>query len=102
MPSAEPVLTISKDSKMPPSFDDDVPSPPIKVVPAVQTIEKQQIEPKTDLKKKSSPIAICSCFGHKSSATKEKTRSITAHKTSLPEIDMPLPSSNVSSTLKSK
>ena len=101
MPSPEPILTVSKDSKTsPPSFEDDVPSPPTKLVPAVKISEKQPIE----VKKKSSSLALCSCFGQKSAATtKEKTPLIiTAPKADLPEVEMPLPSSNISTTFKNK
>jgi len=70
------------------------------------------IEPKSDIKKKSSTLALCSCFGNKSNTQKDKTKTITtskeksktisAPKADLPEIDLPVPSSNISSTLKTK
>jgi hypothetical protein len=98
LPSPEPVLTLPKA----PSFDDDVPSPPSKIVPAHKPLEKQSIETKSDIKKKSSTLALCSCFGTKSTISKDKTHQIEAPKSNLPEIDMPIPSSNISSTLKTK
>ena len=64
--------------------------------------EKQVIESKSDVKKKSSTLALCSCFGNKSNAQKEKSHTIAAPKASLPDVDLPLPSSNLSSTLKTK
>ena len=103
LPPAEPVSTLSTISKSkPPSFDDDVRSPPTKVIPALQSLEKSAIEPKPEIKKKSSASSFCSCFGDKSSASKGKGQTITAPRASLPAIEMPLPSSNISSTLKSK
>jgi hypothetical protein len=100
LPSPEPILTVSKDSKTsPPSFENDVPSPPTKLVPAVKISEKQPIE----VKKKTSSLPLCSCFGQKSASTKEKTSlTIKAPKADLPEVEMPLPSSNISTTFKSK
>ena len=75
-------------------------------------MEKQVIEPKGEIKKKSSSLALCSCFGNKSNAQKDQTKSITASKeksktiaapkAELPVVDMPVPSSNISSTLKTK
>jgi hypothetical protein len=70
------------------------------------------IEPKSETKKKSSTLALCSCFGDKSNAqkdttktittSKEKSKTISAPKADLPVVDMPVPSSNISSTLKPK
>lgn len=99
------MLSLSEVSKAsPPSFDDDVPSTPPKIVPAVQYPPKQLIETKSEVKKtKPSSSAFCSCFGTKSSVAKEKpTHPLTAPHASLPEIEMPIPSSNISSTLKNK
>lgn len=103
LPPAEPVPTLSNISKTkPPSFDDDVRSPPSKIVPAVPPSEKSIIEPKPEMKKKSAGSSFCSCFGDKSSASKGKGQIITAPRASLPSIDLPVPASNISSTLKSK
>jgi len=55
--------------------------------------------------KKKTSSALCSCFGTKSTNNKNKikgTKPIVAPKSELPEVEMPLPSSNISSTLKSK
>ncbi|UJR10546.1 hypothetical protein I4U23_014746 [Adineta vaga] len=104
LPSPEPILSVSKDAKsIPPSFDDDVPSTPPKIVPAIQFSQKPLIEAKPEIKKnKSSTMPFCSCFGSKSTTPKQTTRPLAAPKASLPSIDMPLPASNVSSTLKTK
>lgn len=120
LPSTEPISVISKDtSASPPSFDDDVPTVASKIVPAVEIspvkakpLEKEAIEAKGELKKKSSTLALCSCFGSKSNAqkdqpksitaTKEKSKTIAAPKADLPDLDMPVLSSNISSTLKTK
>ncbi len=120
LPSTEPVLIVPKDTTIsPPSFDDDVPSVPSKIVPSIEistppikSLENEVIPPKSDIKKKSSTLALCSCFGNKSNAQKDQTKTITkskdksktisAPKADLPEIDMPVPSSNISSTLKTK
>lgn len=103
LPSTEPIPTLSKTSKsIPPSFDDDVRSPPSKIVPAVTSTEKTPIETKTETKKKSSTLSFCSCFGDKSTASKGKSQTLTAPGASLPAVDMPVPSSNISTTLKSK
>ncbi|CAF1501450.1 unnamed protein product [Adineta ricciae] len=105
LPSPEPVLSLSENSKTsPPSFDDDVPSTLPNIVPAVQYPSKQLIETKSEVKKiKPSRSAFCSCFGTKSSAAKEKrSHPLMAPHASLPEIEMPIPSSNISSTLKTK
>ncbi|UJR35322.1 hypothetical protein I4U23_028083 [Adineta vaga] len=118
LPSEEPVDILSKDTTIsPPSFDDDVPSATSKIVPAIEiaplstkTAQKEVIETKTEAKKKSSTLALCSCFGNKSNAQKtktlpapkEKTKPITAPTVDLPEVDMSVPTSNISSTLKTK
>ncbi|CAF3641520.1 unnamed protein product, partial [Adineta steineri] len=104
LPSPEPILSLSKDSKsIPPSFDDDIPSVPSKIVPAIQSPLKQVIEPKSDIKKKSSSLALCSCFGDKSTIANEtKSSTLQAPKADLPEVKMPIPSSNISSTFKTK
>ena len=92
------------------SFEDRLPtiSAPV-VIPSIEVAslpkkssEKQAIEPKSDIKKKSSTLALCSCFGNKSNAQKEKSHTIAAPKASLPNVDLPLPSSNLSSALKTK
>jgi hypothetical protein len=89
---------MSKDlTSSPPSFDDAVPT-----VSQIKSPEKQPIETKSEIKKKSSTLALCSCFGNKSTIPKEKTLTIAAPKASLPEIKAPIPSSNISSTLKTK
>lgn len=111
---------VSKDaSASPPSFDDDVPTVASKIVPAIditpqpaKPLEKEAIEPKGEMKKKSSTLALCSCFGSKSNAqkdqpksittSKEKSKTIVVPKADLPKLDMPVPSSNISSTLKTK
>ena len=103
LPSTEPIPTLSKTSKStPPSFDDDVRSPPSKIVPAVTSTEKSPIESKSEIKKKSSTLSFCSCFGDKSTATKGKGQNMTAPKADLPALEMPVPSSNISTTLKNK
>lgn len=120
IPSTEPVSILSKDTTAsPPSFDDDVPTVTSKIVPAIEistppikSTEKEVIEPKSDIKKKSSTLTLCSCFGNKSNAQKDKPKSIVAAKeksktiavpkADLPEVDLPVPSSNVASTLKTK
>ncbi|CAF3551891.1 unnamed protein product [Adineta steineri] len=119
LPSSEPVEILSKDiNTSPPSFDDDVPTVTSKIVPAIEistpppikTVEKEMIEPKSPTKKKSSTLALCSCFGSKSNAEKtktlpapkEKSKPITVPKADLPPVDIPVPSSNISSTLKTK
>ncbi|CAF4988399.1 unnamed protein product, partial [Rotaria socialis] len=114
IPSTEPLPVLSKDiTSSLPSFENDVQVDTSKIVPAVEILtqpikstEKQVIESKADIKKKSSTLALCSCFGTKSNAVKEKqkdkTKTIAAPQTSLPEVDIPNPSSNISSTLKTK
>ncbi|CAF1620683.1 unnamed protein product [Adineta ricciae] len=118
LPAEEPVEVVSKNAAVsPPSFDDDVPSAASKIVPAIEvstlpikTAEKEVIETKTETKKKSSTLALCSCFGNKSNAQKtktlpapkEKSKPLTPPKSDLPEVDMRVPSSNISSTLKTK
>jgi len=84
LPPVEPISIVSKDTTVsPPSFEDDVPSIPSKIVPAIEistppikSTEKQVIESKSDIKKKSSALALCSCFGDKSGAQKEKPKTI--------------------------
>ena len=86
-------------SPPPPSFEGDLPAAPSKLVPAVQhsaSVEKPPIA----TKKKSSALSFCSCFGKKSSQT--RASALTAPIAALPAVDMPVPSSNVSSTLKNK
>lgn len=100
LPPAEPVPTLTKGSiPVAPSFDDDVPSPPSKLVPAA--VASSSTLPTTTSKvietKKSSTFPLCSCFGRKSGAvaSNEEQRSrttIVAPKTELPSVDMPLPS----------
>ena len=120
LPSTEPIAVVSRDrSVSPPSFDDDVPTVTSKIVSAIEIapqaakpLEKEAIEPKGEIKKKSSTLALCSCFGSKSNAqkdqpksittSKEKSKTIAVPKADLPELDMPVPSSNISSTLKTK
>jgi len=92
--------------------------------PPIKSGDKEVIERKSEIKKKSATLALCSCFGDKSNAQKEKTKTIAAAappppkekpkskvhkektktieapKSDLPEVDMPVPSSNISSTLK--
>ncbi|CAF0923571.1 unnamed protein product [Rotaria sordida] len=110
MPSTEPISTLSRDiSVSPPSFENELPTDTSRIVPAVEistspikSTEKQIIEPKVEIKKKSSTPALCSCFGNKSQTQKEKTKTIAAPKANLPEVNIPSPSSNVSSTLKTK
>jgi len=108
----------------------------LKISPSpIKSNEKKLIEPKSEIKKKSSTLAICSCFSNKSNIEKEKsktiktpkekptkpiktpkekpikpikipkeksTKTISAPKADLPNIDMPVPSSDISSTLKTK
>ncbi|CAF1552793.1 unnamed protein product, partial [Adineta steineri] len=107
LPSTEPVEILSKDiNTSPPSFDDDVPTVTSKIVPAIEistpppikTVEKEMIEPKSPIKKKSSTLALCSCFGSKSNAEKtktlpapkEKSKPITVPKADLPPVDIPV------------
>ncbi|CAF3379296.1 unnamed protein product [Rotaria sp. Silwood1] len=100
LPSIEPVVTISKTStSSSPSFDNNVPT---KVVSTVKSSEKQLIETKAEPTKKSSKSSLCSCFSNKSASSKDKTRSIQAPKTNLPEVNIPVSSSNISSTLKTQ
>ncbi|CAF3536047.1 unnamed protein product [Rotaria sordida] len=110
MPSTEPISTLSRDiSISPPSFENELPTDTSRIVPAVEistspikSTKKQIIEPKVEIKKKSSTPALCSCFGNKSQTQKEKTKTIAAPKANLPEVNIPSPSSNISSTLKTK
>ncbi|CAF4484805.1 unnamed protein product [Rotaria sp. Silwood1] len=110
IPSTEPIPILSRDiSLSPPSFENDLPTDKSQIVPAIEistspikSTEKQKIEPKVEIKKKSSTLALCSCFGNKSNVQKNKTQTIAAPKTDLPEVNMPNPSSNISSTLKTK
>ncbi|CAF3864826.1 unnamed protein product [Rotaria sp. Silwood2] len=110
IPSTEPIPLLSRDiSLTPPSFENELPTDISQIVPAIEistspikSTEKQKIEPKVEVKKKSSTLALCSCFGNKSNAQKDKTKTIVAHKTDLPEVNISKPSSNISSTLKTK
>lgn len=76
------------------------------IVEETTTKVKTEIEPKTIVKKKSATLGFCSCFGSKSTGEKVKkpatTTNIAAPKAELPQVDLPLPESNISSTLKSK
>ena len=108
----EPVSLVSKDVTIP-SFEDNVvpqvtsPAAAIEILP-IKSFDKQVIEPKVNIKKKSSTLGLCSCFGSKAQATKEKTKTLAAPKAiaipkaDLPAVDMPVQSSNIASTLKTK
>lgn len=110
IPSTEPVAIVSKDVNVsPPSFENDTQVAAPEIVPSIQistqpikSTEKQLIEVKPEIKKKSSTLALCSCFGTKSNVQKEKTKTMAAPKTDLPEVEAPSPSSNITSTLKTK
>ena len=102
---------VSKDVTVP-SFEDAVPhvtAPAVAIenLP-VKSLDKQVIEPKVNIKKKSSTLGLCSCFGSKAHVQKEKTQTLAAPKTiaapkaDLPAVVMPVQSSNISSTLKTK
>ncbi|CAF3850911.1 unnamed protein product [Rotaria sp. Silwood2] len=100
LPSTVPILTLPKTSKSSsPSFNDNMPS---KAVSTIKTSEKQLIETKSEPTKKSSKLSLCSCFSTKSTSSKDKTRSIQAPKTNLPEVNIPISTSNISSTLKTQ
>ncbi|CAM4752442.1 unnamed protein product [Rotaria magnacalcarata] len=114
IPSTETLPVLSKDiNSSLPSFENDVQVDTSKIFPAVEistqpikSTQKQVIESKADIKKKSSTLALCSCFSTKSKALKEKqkdkTKTIAAPQTNLPAVDIQTPSSNISSTLKTK
>ncbi|CAF3697799.1 unnamed protein product, partial [Rotaria sordida] len=100
LPPTEPVSISSKTSaSSPPSFDDNVPS---QIISTRKPSEKQLIETKSEPRKKSSILSLCSCFSNKSTNSKDKIPSIQAPKTNLPEVNIPPSSSNISSTLKTQ
>ncbi|CAF3913950.1 unnamed protein product [Rotaria sordida] len=100
LPPTEPVSISSKTSaSSPPSFDDNVPS---QIISTRKPSEKQLIETKSEPRKKSSILSLCSCFSNKSTPSKDKIPSIQAPKTNLPEVNIPPSSSNISSTLKTQ
>lgn len=111
LPSIEPVSLVSKDVTVP-SFEDGVPQVAAPAVAIenlpVKSLDKQVIEPKVNIKKKSSTLGLCSCFGSKAHVQKEKTQTLAAPKTiaapkaDLPAVEMPVQSSSIASTLKTK
>ena len=66
------------------------------IVEATVNVENKPIETKIEVKKKSTVVGFCSCLGQKST----KSSSFKAPKTSLPDVNAPLPTSKVSSFLK--
>ncbi|CAM4774891.1 unnamed protein product [Rotaria magnacalcarata] len=94
LPSSEPTSTLSKSATIPVTIVHDLPTQ--------KASEKILIETKSKPTKRSSTLSLCSCFSNKANIKKTKTPTLEAPKTNLPEINIPISSSNISSTLKTQ
>ncbi|CAF3400959.1 unnamed protein product [Rotaria socialis] len=92
--SSEPTSTLSKSATIPVTIGHDFSTQ--------KTSENILIETKSKPTKRSSTLSLCSCFSNKANIKKTKTRTLEAPKTNLPEINIPISSSNISSTLKTQ